>query len=135
MNEGPLSRSYYQRFDTRKEITVDDTRSCDAVYNHDPHGWRVNDTVYQCPGGPIQGEKLVAEPVQYNGNQTHTGEVRMTDEWCDAKMRAVALELAIAFGKNTGALTRDTIMEHFDEFFLAIVGEGRPSQSRTESGL
>jgi hypothetical protein len=144
MTEGPLSKSYYQRFNTVKENGNMEIHSCGETYNHDSHLWRWeqgsgND--YNCPGFPIQDEKEAVPmedipSVQYNGYQQHTGEVRMTDDWCDAKMRAVALELAIAFGKGRGE-NRDTILRHFDAFFRAIAGEGRDkdTQSRTESDL
>jgi hypothetical protein len=76
-----------------------------------------------------QPGKLVPEPVQ---NQ-HSGEMVMRiseqtaePDWCDARMRAVALEIALKHAiAQPDVLSPAAILGHAGEFFLFIAGEGR----------
>jgi hypothetical protein len=138
-------------------------RHCKANYDHAAHEWEETLTEgmgklqydRRCPGGAYYGyhrqfntlpppertkEEAVLGPVY---NQQHTGEVLMSERWPDEKSRAVALELAVKTFEWVGTPgdaptadeASDEILVMFDKFYLAIIGEGRPPQSRTESGL
>lgn len=144
MSEG----SYYQKFDTRKVEPEMDDVPCGSKYDHDPHVWRWTESSldgaeginYRCPGAPLQGEKeLVAAPVEVTNE--HRGGVtiewpggKVEPEWCDARERAVALELALKWAEKLD-VDREAVMETAGEFFLFIVGEGRDSNPNLRDDL